>query len=47
MELEIRENSEFGFNRSLRPFVNKLTDLIEETKIIFNQYQVKFLANRK
>ena len=42
LEIEIRRNTESTVIRSLTPFVEKLNDLIEDTKKIFEHYGLDF-----
>jgi len=44
LELEIRKNTESAVIRSLTPFVEALTNLIEETKVIFELHGIDFYA---
>ena len=43
LELEIRKNTESTVIRTLTPFITMLNDLIEETKIIFEQYGLSLI----
>jgi len=47
LEIEIRRNTESTVIRSLTPFVEKLNDLIEETKKAFENYGLDFPVVKK
>jgi len=47
LEIEIRRNTESTVIRSLTPFVEKLNDLIEETKKAFEYYGLDFPVSKK
>jgi len=47
LEIEIRRNTESTVIRSLTPFVEKLNDLIEETKKVFEHYRLDFPVSKK
>ena len=47
LEIEIRRNTESTVIRSLTLFVEKLNDLIEETKKIFEHYGLDFPVSKK
>ena len=46
LEIEIRRNTESTIIRSLTPFVEKLNDLIENTKRLFEYYGLDFLVSK-
>jgi hypothetical protein len=45
MEIEIRKGTEAAINRDLDSFIQKLCDLVTETKNVFEKYKFPFSVN--